>query len=60
LELDGVGWSDVVRFDGGTAKLGSVGGEKKGLIGGVHVSMTEKRKGAMGEMHKLEQKVPFR
>jgi hypothetical protein len=50
----------VVGIDSGVVRLDDVGGEKKELTGGVHVSVTEKRKGAMGERNKLEEKAPFR
>jgi hypothetical protein len=53
LELGSAGQMDAMKIDGG------IGGEKKGMTVGARVSATEKRKGANGEMHKLEDKAPF-
>jgi hypothetical protein len=55
-----VGQLDVVEIDCGATELGTVGGEKKGLMIGGRVSAIEKRKCAMGKMRKLAEKAPFR
>jgi hypothetical protein len=44
-------WLGAVGIYGGTAKHGGVGGEKKGLTHGAHMSMTGERRGGADGIH---------